>query len=162
MDWNSSSPHGKHVSALLTLVNVPGAHGAQVRSDLALGAKSSCSPGMHAVALAFGRFWEPMQKCAGGQPVHVPLLLLPYVPREQLSPHSVAPGTVLKVPQAQFSHSSVPLPALNFPAVQFVHTPSASAAWPAAHATFARAHALCPLPVALSHTLHKDWPLLSW
>jgi hypothetical protein len=134
LGWNSSVPHAKHEARLLALVNMPGAHGVQVRSDVALGAKSSRSPGMHAVAFVSGHFWESMQKCAGGHAAHVPLLLLPYVPSGQLAPHVVAPGSELKVPQVHFSQGAALVPALNFPAVQFAHTPP-ELAWPAPHTT---------------------------
>ena len=44
--WNSSAPHARHVSALLALEKVPASHGAHTRSDVALAAKRSRSPGM--------------------------------------------------------------------------------------------------------------------
>ena len=44
--WNSSAPHARHASALLALEEVPASHGAHTRSDVALGAKRSRSPGM--------------------------------------------------------------------------------------------------------------------
>ena len=75
------------LSAFSTFENLPSAHAAHARSDEALGAAASCSPGTHVVAFAYGCFSELMQKCLSGHASHTPVLLLPYLP----AGHAVQP-----------------------------------------------------------------------
>jgi hypothetical protein len=45
--WYLPSGHASQPPALLVLENVPGAHGAQTRFDVAFGAADSCAPAAH-------------------------------------------------------------------------------------------------------------------
>jgi hypothetical protein len=105
--WKLLLGHGSHAGSFSLPEKWPTAHGAQVRSDVALGGALTRSPGMHAFAFVNCRFSESMQKWSDGQAAHVPLLLSPNVPLGQWALHAIAPGSVLNVPQAQFSHGLV-------------------------------------------------------
>ena len=88
-------------AALITLENVPGAHGAQTRSAVALGAKSSRSPGMQRAALVKGVCWLSMQEESTGQGSHFPVCALPMVPGAHLVSHTSCPGWSCHRPHGQ-------------------------------------------------------------
>ena len=127
MFWYLPGAHGEQRAALVTFEKYMAGHVAHTRSELALGRATVRSPGMHVVALAYGRFSELMQKWLRGHAAHTPRLLSPYVPDKQLPPHVVAPSTVLKVPQGQISHGLVLFPLLKRPGQHFAHKPPQAA-----------------------------------
>ena len=113
----SQDSHKVHFIAFVVFEKVPLRQEAQRRSDEALGAATSYSPGLHVAARPNGCISESMQKWFSGHASHVPLLLLPYVPWPQMLPHALA-ATVLNMPHGQPRHGAELIPLLNCPAAQ--------------------------------------------
>jgi hypothetical protein len=131
-DWKDVSEHAAQASALVVSEKCPGAHGVQTRSEVALGAKSSCSPGTHCAALAMGIFCASMQKKPSVQFSHRPVAALPNVPTAHAPPHAPCPGRLCHWPHGQLSHAFVLLPFLKRPAAHGSQWPKfvPTADWP--------------------------------
>ena len=110
-----------HCAWFVVLEKNAGAHGAQTRSAVAFGAKSSCSPGMQRAVLSKGILWFSTHEEPAGHGSQRPVSALPMVPAAHVVLHASCPGRLCHCPHGQRSHGRASLSFLKRPAGQFVH-----------------------------------------